>query len=139
MAGRARATHAKERAGSAFTALKAEARYRLPDRLERAGSITNSFDQARDPYIRAQLDDLAKTESQRRAENGRIPQMVKRHRPFPELRPRHETAPLRQAFNNAWLQEQRAAILARFDDEQQAQQTRSQDERGLDRSSGRER
>ena len=111
----------------------------LPDSLERAGSITTPFDRARDPYIRAQLDDLAKTESQRRAETGRVSQMVKRHRPFPELRPRHETAPLRQAFNSAWLQEQRAAILARFADERQDRQTRSQDERGLQRNSGRER
>ncbi len=43
--------------------------------------------------------------------------MVKQDRPAPALRPRNEDQPIRAAFEAAWLKEQRAALLARFQDE----------------------
>lgn len=43
---------------------------------------------------------------------GRGSEMVQRDKPFPELRPEHEQAPIREAFNRAWLREQREARMA---------------------------
>ncbi|MDQ3186735.1 MAG: hypothetical protein M3Q16_09855 [Pseudomonadota bacterium] len=58
---------------------------------------------------------MEQTEAQRRGDTERTgggSQMVKRDKPFPELRPDFEQAPIRETFNRAWLREQRAARLA---------------------------
>lgn len=104
-------------------ALKSDLRRGLPDSLRQARPIKRPFDHARDPLISAQLKDQEKTEAQRREEAaGRGSNMVKLHKPFPELRPRHEQGPLRNTFNQAWLREQREALLARLRAEDREQQ-----------------
>ena len=96
--------------------------WKLPPSLLHAGPLRRSFDHARDPYISTQIKDLEKSEAQRREETGRGSMMVKLHKPFPELRPKNETKPLRQAFNSAWLKEQREAMMSRFESEQKHQE-----------------
>ena len=85
-----------------------------PDSLRRLRALSTPFDHARDPLISAQLKDMEKTEAQRRGEGGRGSAMVKLHRPFPELRPKHDMTQIRPGFNQAWLREQRAARLAQY-------------------------
>ncbi len=98
--------------------IRAELRRGLPDRLRQTPPVKRPFDHARDPLIRAQ--DHGKTETQRREEvSGRGSMMVKLHKPFPELRPKHELRPLRAAFNQAWLREQREAVFAQLETQRQ--------------------
>ncbi len=42
-------------------------------------------------------------------------EMVKNDKPFPELKPKYEQQPKREAFNKEWLQEQRRARMADYD------------------------
>ena len=75
------------------------------------------FDHARDPHISRQIRDMEKSETQRREEGGRGSKMIRLHKPFPELKPKRDLSdsPIRQAFNRAWFQEQRAARFAELD------------------------
>ncbi|MEW8562585.1 MAG: hypothetical protein AB2541_10780 [Candidatus Thiodiazotropha sp.] len=82
-----------------------------PDSLRYTRPVHTPFDHARCPYISRQLKDQGKSEAKRREESGRGSLMVKLHRPFPELRPKHEQGQVRSAFNQAWFREQRAAQL----------------------------
>ncbi|PUB90895.1 MAG: hypothetical protein DBP01_05220 [gamma proteobacterium symbiont of Ctena orbiculata] len=93
----------------------------LPESLRRVKAVTPQFDHARDPLISAQLKAMDQTESQRRKAQGRGSLMVKSDRPFPELRPKHERAPIRATFNQAWLKEQRDACMALFDQQRKQQ------------------
>lgn len=103
----------------------------IPDSFRRAPSPRRAFDYVRDPYIAKQLQALELTEAQRRGESersGRGSSMVKLHKPFPELRPEHEQTPLREAFNSAWLREQRSARLADLDRQREQQRRMEQAE-----------
>ncbi|MCG7927709.1 MAG: hypothetical protein JAY67_19495 [Candidatus Thiodiazotropha taylori] len=82
-----------------------------PDSLRYTRPVHTPFDHARCPYISRQMKDRNKTEAQRRGESERGSLMVKLHRPFPELRPKHEQGQVRSTFNQAWFREQRAAQL----------------------------
>lgn len=84
----------------------------MPDSLRNAPRSREQFDQARDPLIALQIRAMQKTESQRREESAGGSEMIKLHKPFPELRPKHEKAPLRDSFNQAWMREHRAAHQA---------------------------
>lgn len=94
-------------------------RQSAPDSFREVSSTRSVFDRVRDPLIAKQLEALKKTESQRRGKQGEGSQMVKLHKPFPELRPRSEMAPKRDAFNRAWRDEQRRARPKGFDRPQQ--------------------
>ena len=85
-----------------------------PDSLRHLRALRSPFDHARDSLISTQLRDMEKAEAQRRGEAGRGSAMVRLHRPFPELRPKHDMTQIRPAFNQAWLREQRAAKLAQY-------------------------
>ena len=68
---------------------------------------------------------MKQTEAQRRGESersGRGSDMVKMDKPFPELRPANEQAPIRQAFNRAWLREQREARIAELERQREREQ-----------------
>ncbi len=86
------------------------------DRVRSHSVAKLAFDKARDPLSNCQIEDIDKSETGRREESGGGSQMVKRHRPFPELKPSFALAQyaIREAFNRAWLREQRAARLARM-------------------------
>lgn len=76
--------------------------------------MRRDFDFSRDPAIRRQLLDLAKTEAERRKATGRPSGMVGRDKPVPVLRP---VKPLsgavdRAVFEGRWLAEQRDAAMA---------------------------
>ncbi len=96
----------------------------MPATFRRAPSQRQAFDYARDPYVSMQLKDMEKTEAQRRGENernGRGSEMVKLDKPFPELRPVNENAPIRESFNRAWLREQREARLDEYERQREQQ------------------
>jgi hypothetical protein len=99
---------------------------------ERVPNLRHEFDIQRDPYIRAQLLDMEKTESQRREEqSGRSSGMVtkdapvRHHKPPPSIRDPVDN----KAFNTRWMVEQRDAVLA------QAKAGRATDVRSHDRPS----
>jgi hypothetical protein len=85
----------------------------VPDSFRNAPAHRREFDMVRDPYIAKQIRAMELTEAQRRGESERSggSEMVKRDKPQPELRPKHEQAPIRETFNRAWLREQREARL----------------------------
>lgn len=89
----------------------------LPDALKNQAGVRHSFDHARDPLISQQLQDLDKTEHQRREEQGDGSQMVKLHKPFPELKPKHHQSVMRSQFNQSWIKEQRSARMAQYQQE----------------------
>lgn len=64
-----------------------------------------------------------------REHTGRSSEMVQRDKPFPELRPKHEQAPIREAFNRAWLREQREARLAGLERQREERRMIEQAER----------
>jgi len=78
--------------------------------------IRRQFDRNRDPLIRAQIDDLAKTEAQRREDRsgGRGASMVKKDKPAPRMKPPQATANAaeKKNFGGRWLAEQRDAAFA---------------------------
>jgi len=60
---------------------------------------------------------LQKSKKQRREEGERGSDMVKQDSPYLKLRPKCELEPKRASFNQAWLKEQRAAMLAQYHSE----------------------
>lgn len=86
----------------------------VPDSFRKAPAHRREFDLVRDPYIAKQIRAMELTEAERRGDSERSggSEMVKRDKPFPQLRPEHEQAPIRETFNRAWLREQREARLA---------------------------
>ncbi|GAB4182355.1 MAG: hypothetical protein Tsb002_03520 [Wenzhouxiangellaceae bacterium] len=97
-----------------YAASVPELRARLPPAFRQTGTTCREFDRVRDPLIAAQLKDLNKSEAQRRGEQGRGSLMVKLHQPFPELKPKDHHSVLRAQFNQDWVQEQRAAVIAQY-------------------------
>jgi hypothetical protein len=59
--------------------------------------------------------------------------MVKRDKPFPELRPEFEQTPIRETFNRAWLREQREARLADLNRQREQHRTLEQPEHAIQR------
>ena len=97
-----------------------------PESFRQAPPLHRDFDLARDPYIAKQIRAMEQTEAQRRGDSehtGDGSQMVKRDKPFPELRPDFEQAPMRETFNRAWLREQREARMMEL--ERQREQHRA--------------
>lgn len=108
-----------------------------PNSFGQAPPNRREFDHARDRYISLQLKAMEKTEAQRRGESersGRSSNMVKLDKPFPELRPANEQAPIRQAFNRAWLREQREARLAELERQRQRVQQDAVQEQAIEQS-----
>lgn len=106
-----------------------------PDSFREAPPNRREFDHARDRYVSLQLKAMEKTEAQRRGESergGRSSNMVKLDKPFPELRPANEQAPIRQAFNRAWLREQREARLAELERQRQREQQDAAQQRAIE-------
>ncbi len=108
-----------------------------PDSFAQAPSSRREFDHARDRYISLQLKAMEQTEAQRHGESersGRGSDMVKLSKPFPELRPKLEQAPIREAFNRAWLREQREARLAELERQREHEQQNAIQERAIEQS-----
>lgn len=80
--------------------------------------IRRSFEEARDPLVKAQWEALEKSEAQRREDSGDGSSMVKKDHPFPELRPDDHYLQKRSSFNEAWLREARAARMKQYAAEQ---------------------
>lgn len=85
------------------------------DSMGKLPAVRREFDLNRDPYIRRQILDLEKTETQRREEQGgRGSRMVGKDKPAPSLRPPKNTGKNvdRKVFRDKWLAEQRGAAMA---------------------------
>ncbi|SFU39580.1 hypothetical protein [Nitrosospira multiformis] len=107
-----------------------------PESFRQAPPHHREFDLARDPYIARQIRAMEQTEAQRRGESERSgggSQMVKRDKPFPQLRPEFEQAPIRETFNRAWLREQREARLADLSRQREQHRTLEQPEYAIQR------
>ncbi len=102
----------KPKSRTSYAGHEPDLRRSAPVSLRQLRALRTPFDHARCPYISKQITDSRKPEAQRRGEQGRGSTMVKLHRPFPVLRPKHVQGPLRESFNQAWLKEERAARLA---------------------------
>ena len=83
---------------------------------ERAPDLKKRFELERCPYHAREMTAQSKTEAERRAAFKRMrgSQMVRRDRPYPELKPAPDMArgPDRAAFNQSWTDEQRNARRA---------------------------
>ena len=112
------AAHDKADTDIIYSSREARLRQDLPSRLLNIGNVRPSFDHARDPLINAQLKDLKKTEAKRR-DGGAGSKMVKLHKPFPELRPKHDLSQIRKTFNKNWLSEQRRVQMKQFEAQEQ--------------------
>jgi len=106
--------HDHKRTGMPYASRKPGLREAMPEQLREAGSSKTPFDHARDPWLSKQLKAERQSEAKRR-ETGDGSKMIKLHKPFPELRPKNERAPIRQSFNRAWLHEEREAKMKQFD------------------------
>jgi hypothetical protein len=107
-----------------------------PESFRQAPPLHRDFGLARDPYIAKQIRAMEQTEAQRRGESERTgsgSQMVKRDKPFPELRPEFERTPIRETFNRAWLREQRDARLADLNRQREQNRTLEQPEHAMQR------
>lgn len=78
-----------------------------PPSLQRAGPIQPQFSQHA----------AQRQETLTRNANDTGSEMVKREKPFPELKPKNAHEIKAAFFNQAWIQEQRRATLARFQDQ----------------------
>lgn len=82
--------------------------------LEELPTVANDFARARDPFIAKQMDDLGKSETERREEEThRQSRMVSKDRPQYNLKPPKQFATPSDArkFSRAWLREQRDAAM----------------------------
>lgn len=82
--------------------LSSQGREGLPGSLRDAESPIRAFDDARDPSLKRQRQNIEKTEIQRRDAIGGGSQMVKMDKPFPELKPRNDNAVIQKSFNEHW-------------------------------------
>lgn len=80
-----------------------------PPSLQRAGPIQSQFSQ----YAALRQETLT------RNANDTGSEMVKREKPFPELKPENANEIKATFFNQAWMQEQRRAMLANFEVQRQ--------------------
>jgi hypothetical protein len=87
----------------------------LPASLQQTQELRKEFDGARDPYSNMQREDKRKAEARSREEQGTGSQMVKLHKPFPELRPKSAIAQqsIRHSFNTRWHAEHMRASRRR--------------------------
>lgn len=83
----------------------------MPDSLQSIQPIQSSFNEAGDPLLKKQREALQLTEAQRREEAASGSQMVKRQKPFPELKPKHELEPIRHTHNQNLLRDHREAVF----------------------------
>lgn len=82
--------------------LSSQGREGLPDSLRDTESPIRAFDDARDPSLKRQRQNMEKTEKQRRDAIGGGSQMVKMDKPFPQLKPRNDNAVIQKSFNGHW-------------------------------------
>lgn len=91
--------------GITYAMTEPSLRQQAPPSLHRAGHIRETFHQANDGTSK---------------EAARDSEMVKRDKPFPELKPNYARGLKRTSFDQNWLREQRAAKMADFANQRQA-------------------
>ncbi len=87
-----------------------------PPSLHRTGPLRSHFVAANDIHESVQ-DAGQQHEKLGSTENESGSEMVKRDKPFPELKPKNANEIKAEFFNRAWMQEQRRAMMARFEEQ----------------------
>lgn len=96
--------------GISYSMQEPSLRAMAPPSLFRAGSIQSQFSR--------NAEQQRDTAERNAGDTGS--EMVKREKPFPELKPENANEVKAAFFNQAWIQEQRRATLARFQDQSHA-------------------
>jgi len=90
-----------------YAAAEPSLRSRMPESLKQTAPARATFEEVKNRFRETKPDSAF----QRRDEQGSGSAMVKRHRPQPQLRPRHHLRVLRMHFNRAWEQERESAAV----------------------------
>lgn len=87
----------------------------LPDSLQGARELREEFEIARDPSLGDSHAIAGKSNTERRGEQDAGSEMIRRDKPFPELRPKSGIAQqsICHSFNNRWHAEQKRASRRR--------------------------
>lgn len=93
-----------ERESISYSMREPSLREQAPSCLQRAGPLRGKFIAAND---------------RTRDEKRQGSQMVKRDKPFPELRPNYAHYLKRTSFNQEWIREQRAENIQQFETQRQ--------------------
>lgn len=101
-------------------------REQAPACLRRAGPLSRDFEIANSNQQRTSEHPVLKEDAWQRDDSDGGSKMVKRHKPFPELKPKNDYDVRKSSFDRAWIQEQRDAQMAFFSDQREgaAQQNR---------------
>lgn len=108
----------KERRNVSFAMSDALLREQAPPSLLRAGPLREEFVAANDHaelWRKKTIDDELPTKGDERSGS----QMVKRQKPFPELKPSYADCVKRNTFNQDWIREQRAEKIHQFKTQRQ--------------------
>ena len=83
----------------------------LPDSLQRERNLSKEFEAARCPLVEDQSASARISNTDGRGVQDKGSEMVRKHKPFPELRPKSVMAQhsIRHSFNNRWHVEQKRA------------------------------
>jgi hypothetical protein len=110
-----------DRDAKSFAMSEPSLRDKAPPSLKRAGSIRGNFATANE--VSRSREDAPKGSN-----------MVKRQKPFPELKPNYADYLKRNSFNQEWLQQQRVAKLEEYQRQSQSSGfQRSRSEPSLER------
>lgn len=112
------AAHDSDSPAISYSMQEPSLRAMAPPSLQRAGHLRPQF-VAVNGKREFSLNTLQR-ESLNRAAGETGSRMVKREKPFPELKPKKANEIKAAFFNQAWMQEQRRAMLARFEDQAHA-------------------
>lgn len=107
-----------ERQSISFSMSEPSLREQAPSCLRRAGPLREKFIAANDLEEKHQENILS--DGDRNRDEGRQgSQMVKRQKPFPELKPSYAHYLKRTSFNQEWIREQRAEKIQKFETQRQ--------------------
>jgi hypothetical protein len=107
-----------ERQSISFAMSEPSLRQQAPPSLQRAGSVRGHFIAANDRVKKPTEHDF--NDGDRNRDDGRNgSQMVKRQKPFPELKPSYAHYLKRTSFNQEWIREQRAEKVRLFETQRQ--------------------
>ena len=122
-----------ERQSICFAMSEPSLREQAPSCLRRAGPLREQFVAANDRQEKPPANILNDGDRSKDEERGGS-QMVKRQKPFPELKPSYAHYLKRTSFNQEWIREQRAEKIHQFELQRQiAPQQKRLSEPGLER------
>lgn len=107
-----------ERQSASFASSEPSLRQQLPESLQKAGSIRQQFETANNNIPANNTLQLDQNDREQ-GDNDAGSRMVKRQKPFPELKPNDDLSVKRTSFNQEWIQELRAEKVKQFEVQRQ--------------------